>query len=125
VTRILIPYAAGMTALGALAWALASAWPTEAPDARAGILLASAAGVASLVVKALALRRGVSGALALTVGFFFARVVLWMGGVLWLRQHSGNVLSFTTGFCGVFGLGLFLEVSFLLSASRRRQRGAA
>lgn len=124
-TRIFIPYAASMVALGALAWALSAAWPLSAEDARAGVLLAAAAGVASLLVKALALRRGVSGALALTVGFFFARVALWVAGVLWLRQHAGNVEAFTTGFCGVFGLGLFLEVSFLLAASRRRQRGAA
>jgi hypothetical protein len=125
VTRIFIPYAAGMVALGALAWALASGWPPEAQDARAGILLATAAGVASLVVKALALRRGVSGALAWTVGFFFARVALWVAGVVFLRTHGGNVTAFTAGFCGVFGLGLFLEVSFILAASRRRQRGAA
>jgi hypothetical protein len=125
VTRIFIPYAAGMVALGALAWALASGWPQEAQDARMGILLASAAGVGSLLVKAIALRRGVSGALAWTVGFFFARVGLWMAGVLFLRSHTGNVSAFTAGFCGVFGLGLFLEVSFILAASRRRQRGAA
>ena len=124
-TRILIPYAAGMVALGALAWALASGWPQEAQDARTGILLAAAAGVASLGVKALALRRGVSGALAWTVGFFFARVALWIAGVLFLRGQGGNVTAFTAGFCGVFGLGLFLEISFILAASRRRQRGAA
>jgi len=125
VTRVFIPYAAGMLGLGALAWALASVWPLEASDARAGILLAAAAGVASLGVKALAVRRGVSGALAWTVGFFFARVALWVAGVVWLRAHAGNVAAFTTGFCAVFGLGLFLEVSFILAASRRRQRGVA
>jgi hypothetical protein len=115
-----------MAGLGFLAWALASAWPLQAEAARAGILLAAAAGVASLVVKALALRRGVSGALAWTVGFFFARVALWLAGVALLRSHSGNVVAFTTGFCAVFGLGLFLEISFILAASRqRRQRGAA
>jgi hypothetical protein len=122
---MLIPYAASMAALGGLAWVLAAGWPLLAADARAGVLLAAAAGVASLLVKAHALRRGVSGALALSVGFFFARVALWVAGVLWLRQHAGSVEAFTTGFCGVFGLGLFLEVSFLLAASRRRQRGAA
>ena len=125
-TRVFISYTAGMGALGALAWAIASAWPAQAPDARTGILLASVAGVASLGVKALALRRGVSGALAWTVGFFFARVALWMGGVMFLRSQAGNVAAFTTGFCAVFGLGLFLEISFVLAASRsRRQRGAA
>jgi len=125
VTRIFIPYAAGMVALGALAWALAGGWPQEAQDARTGILLAAAAGVASLLVKAIALRRGVSGALAWTVGFFFARVGVWVAAVLSLRSHGGNVAAFTAGFCGVFGLGLFLEVSFILAASRRAQRGAA
>jgi hypothetical protein len=124
VTRVFIPYAGGVLVLAALAWALASAWPTEAPDARLGILLAASAGVASLAVKALALRRGVSGALAWTVGFFFARVALWLASVVWLRGHSGNVAAFTAGFCAVFGLGLFLEVSFILAASRQ-QRGAA
>jgi hypothetical protein len=124
-TRVFIPYAAGMVALGALGWALASGWPDAAFDARAGILLAASAGVASLGVKALALRRGVSGALAWTVGFFFARVGLWVAGVVWLRGNFGNVVAFTTGFCAVFGLGLFLEVSFILAASRRQQRGAA
>jgi hypothetical protein len=114
-----------MVALGALAWALASGWPSDAEGARAGILLASAAGVASLGVKSIALGRGVSGALAWTVGFFFARVALWISGVLVLRSHGGNVSAFTAGFCGVFGLGLFLEVSFILAASRRRHRGAA
>lgn len=115
-----------MVGLGALGWALASAWPAQAPDARTGILLASSAGVASLLVKAFALRRGVSGALAWTVGFFFARVALWVAGVVVLRRTSGNVEAFTTGFCGVFGLGLFLEISFILAASRgRRHRGAA
>lgn len=114
-----------MVALGASAWALASGWPHEAQDARRGILLAACAGVASLLVKALAVRRGVSGALAWTVGFFFARVGLWVAGVLFLRSHGGNVSAFTAGFCGVFGLGLFLEVSFILAASRRAQRGAA
>jgi hypothetical protein len=114
-----------MVALGALAWALASGWPHEAQDARAGILLAASAGVASLLVKSLALRRGVSGALAWTVGFFFARVALWVAGVVFLRNHGGNVTAFTAGFCGVFGIGLFLEVSFILAASRRGHRGAA
>ncbi len=124
-TRVFLLYAAGMVALGALGWALASGWPGAAFEARAGILLATGAGLASLGVKALALRRGVSGALAFTVGFFFARVALWVAAVVWLRGHSGNVGAFTTGFCGVFGLGLFLEVSFILAASRRQQRGAA
>lgn len=124
-TRVFIPYAGGMVALGAVAWALASFWPSQLADARTGVLLAAASGVASLVVKALALRRGVSGALALSVGFFFARVALWMVGVLVLKSHAANVVAFTTGFCCVFGLGLFLEVSFILAASRRRQRGAA
>jgi hypothetical protein len=114
-----------MVALGALAWAFASAWPAQASDARLGILLAAAAGVASLLVKALAVRRAVSGALAWTVGFFFARVGLWMVAVTLLRSRGGNVSAFTAGFCGVFGLGLFLEVSFILAASRRRQRGTA
>jgi hypothetical protein len=124
VTRVFLPYAAGMAALGALAWALASGWPAEAQPARSGILLATAAGVASLVVKALALRRAVSGALAWTVGFFFARVALWMAAAVSVRSHGGNVSAFTAGFCGVFALGLFLEVSFILAASRHRQRGA-
>ena len=125
-TRVFIPYAAGMVGLGASGWALASAWPAQAQDARTGILLAAGAGVASLVVKAFALRKGVSGALAWTVSFFFARVGLWVAGVVVLRRHSGNVEAFTAGFCVVFGLGLFLEISFILAASRRRrQRGAA
>ncbi len=59
------------------------------------------------------------------MGFFLARVGLWVAGVMWLRGHSGKVGAFTTGFCAVFGLGLFLEVSFILAASRRQQRGAA
>jgi hypothetical protein len=123
--RVFIPYAAGMVALGALAWALASAWPAEARAAHDGILLAASAGVGSLVVKALALRRGVSGALGWTVGFFFARVGLWMAGASWLKGHGGNVAAFTTGFCAVFGIGLFLEISFILAASRQKQRGTA
>jgi hypothetical protein len=123
VSRVFIPYAGGMVALGAAAFALAALWPSA--DAERGVLLAASAGVASLAVKALALRRGVSGALALSVGFFFARVALWMAAFLWLKGHGGNVVAFTTGFCCVFGLGLFLEVSFILAASRRRQRGAA
>jgi hypothetical protein len=125
VTRVFVPYAAGTLALGGLAWALAAGWPAVAQDARLGVLLATAAGISSLAVKAFALRRGVSGALAFSVGFFFARVALWMAAAVAVRNQGGNVAAFTAGFCGVFGIGLFLEVSFILAASRRRQRGAA
>jgi hypothetical protein len=124
VTRVFIPYAAGMLALGASAFAVAAAWPEGANDARFGILLACAAGVISLAVKALALRRGVSGALAWTVAFFAARVALWLGGMAYLRSRAGNVAAFTAGFCAVFAVGLFLEISFILAASRQQQRGA-
>jgi len=113
-----------MVLLGAAAWAVAAAWPSAEADARAGAVLATAAGVGGLLVKSLALRRGVSGALAWAMGLFAARVALWMVAAAWLRAHGGNVAAFTAGFCAVFGLGLFLEVSFLLSASRAQPRGA-
>ena len=123
--RVFWPFAGGMVALGALSWALASAWPGSAPDARVGILLATVAGVGGMLVKAQALRRSVKGALGWTVALFFARVVLWGVGVAWMRSRGGNVQAFTAGFCAVFGVGLWLEISFVLAASRRRQRGAA
>ncbi len=114
-----------MVALGAVAWALAAAWPASVSGARTGIALAAAAGVGGLWVKAQALRKGVNGALGWTVALFFARVALWGAGVLWLRSQAGDVAAFTAGFCAVFGVGLWLEISFILVASRRRQRGAA
>lgn len=123
-TRLLLPFAAGMLALGAAGWAVAAAWPASAGDARTGVLLAAVAGLGGLWVKSKALRRGVNGALGWTVGLFFARVALWGAGVLWLRSHGGDAAAFTAGFCAVFGVGLWLEVSFILAASRRRQRGA-
>jgi hypothetical protein len=125
VTRVFVPFAGGMVALGALGWAVASAWPASAPDARAGIALATAAGVGGLLVKAQALRRSVKAALGWTVVLFFARVVLWGAGVAWLKSGGGNVEAFTAGFCAVFGVGLWLEISFVLVAARRRERGAA
>ncbi|MGO8968793.1 MAG: hypothetical protein ACLQDQ_04400 [Myxococcaceae bacterium] len=124
-TRVFIPFAAGMVALGALGFGLSAAWPESASDARLGVLLAVLSGLGGLLVKSQALRKGVNGALGWTVALFFARVLLWGAGVLWLRSHAGNAVAFTAGFCTVFGLGLLLEVSFLLVASRRRARGAA
>ncbi len=114
-----------MVALGACGWALAAAWPASVSGARTGIALATVAGVGGLLVKAQALRHSVNGALGWTVALFFARVALWGAGVLWLRSHGGDAAAFTAGFCGVFGVGLWLEISFILVASRRRQRGAA
>jgi hypothetical protein len=114
-----------MVALGALAWAVAALWPAAAVDARPGILLATGAGLGGLLVKAQALRRDVKGALGWTVALFFARVALWGAGVLWLKGRGGSVEAFTAGFCAVFGIGLWLEVSFVLAETHRRQRGAA
>jgi hypothetical protein len=114
-----------MVALGALAWAVASAWPSYASDARAGIVLATVAGLGGLLMKSQALRRGIKAALAWTVALFFARVALWGAGVAWLWSRGGNAQAFTAGFCGVFAVGLWLEISYVLAASRRRQRGAA
>ncbi len=114
-----------MVALSAVAWALAAAWPASVSGARTGIALAAVAGVGGLWVKAQALRKGVNGALGWTVALFFARVALWGAGVLWLRSQGGDVAAFTAGFCAVFGVGLWLEISFILVASRRRRRGAA
>jgi hypothetical protein len=114
-----------MVALGAVAWAVASLWPAAAVDARPGVLLATGAGLGGLWVKAQALRRGVKGALGWTVALFFARVALWGVGAVWLRRHGGSLEAFTAGFCAVFGIGLWLEVSFILAAHRRQQRGAA
>ncbi len=123
-TRVFLPFAAGMVALGGLGFALAAAWPDSARDARLGVALAVLSGIGGLGVKSQALRKGLNGALGWTVALFFARVLLWVAGVLWLRSHAGNAVAFTAGFCAVFGMGLLLEVSFLLVASRRRQRGA-
>jgi len=125
VTRLFLPFAGGMVALGALAWVVASAWPGFAADARTGIVLASAAGVGGLLMKAQALRRGVKAALAWTVALFFARVAVWGAGVAWLWSRGGNAQAFTAGFCSVFAVGLWLEISFILAASRRRQGGTA
>jgi|SRR5208283_1068775 len=124
-TRVFIPFAAAMLATGWVAWALAASWPDVTSDARLGILLAVVAGVGGLAVKSQALRRGVKAALAWTVALFFGRMALWGGGALWLRGHGGNAAAFTAGFCAVFGVELLLEVSFILVASRRRQRGTA
>jgi len=125
VTRLFVPFAVGMLVLGLLAWVVASAWPGVASDARAGSVLAAVAGVGGLAMKAQALLRGVKAALAWTVALFFARVALWGAGAAWFWTHGGSAQAFTAGFCAVFAVGLWLEISFVLAASRRRQRGAA
>jgi len=125
VTRLFLPFAGGMVALGALAWALAAGWPAYTSDARAGVVLATVAGLGGLLMKSQALRRGIKAALAWTVALFFARVAVWGAGVAWLWNRGGSAQAFTAGFCGVFAVGLWLEISFVLAASRRRQGGTA
>ncbi len=110
--------AAGVAVVGL---ALAAFLP-KAPEARQsafiGVVLAAATGVVALVLKRQAVRKDLKAAMKAVGVVFGLRAVGVVVGLLWAVQTGLSPVAFVAGFFGTYFVLQWIEVSYVMAASR-------
>jgi hypothetical protein len=101
--------------------ALAAFLP-KAPEARQsafiGVVLAAATGVVALVLKRQAVRKDLKAAMKAVGVVFGLRAVGVVVGLLWAVQTGLSPVAFVAGFFGTYFVLQWIEVSYVMAASR-------
>ncbi|WP_239470919.1 hypothetical protein [Archangium violaceum] len=101
--------------------ALAAFLPREAEarqSAVIGVTLAAVTGVVSLVLKRRAVRKDLNAALKVVGVVFGLRAVGVVVGLLWVVQRGLGAVAFVAGFFGTYFVLQWIEVSYVMAASR-------
>ncbi|PTL84536.1 hypothetical protein [Vitiosangium sp. GDMCC 1.1324] len=110
--------AAGVTGV---ALALAAFLPREAESRQAafiGVGLAAVTGVVALLLKRRAVSRDLNAALKVVGVVFGMRAVAVVVGLLWVVQRGLGSVAFVAGFFGTYFVLQWIEVSYVMAASR-------
>ena len=110
--------AAGVAVTGLV---LASFLPREAQarqSAFIGVVLAAVTGVVALVLKRRAVSRDLKAALSVLGVVFGVRAVCVVVGLLWVVRAGLGAVAFVAGFFGTYFVLQWIEVSYVMAASR-------
>ncbi len=95
---------------------------TRGPEARlaavVGVVLAAVTGVVGLVLKRRALRKDLNAALKVVGVVFGMRAVGVVVGLLWAVERGLGAVAFVAGFFGTYFALQWIEVSYVMAASR-------
>lgn len=126
-SRDTIPlYAALVGAVGVVGLAGAYSLPrnhAEQMSAFFGVASATFSGVFALSLKRWAMSRALKWALGTIVAVFFLRLLLVSAGLIAIRGRPGSITAFVIGFFCVYFVLQWLEISYVMVESKRRNRG--
>ncbi|QRK11880.1 hypothetical protein JQX13_18575 [Archangium violaceum] len=112
----------GLAAAAALVGlALAAFLPKDAESRQAafiGVGLAAVTGVVALLLKRRAVSRDLNAALKVVGVVFGMRAVGVVLGLLWVVQRGLGAVAFVAGFFGTYFVLQWIEVSYVMAASR-------
>lgn len=118
-------YAVAFLGVVAVAVTTVALWPDAGPLARrmalVGVALCAGSGVVSLWLKAQA--RTVNAALMALVMVFGFRAAMVVLGALLTSRVWGEAMPFVYGFFGTYFPLQWVEISFLVSQSKRQRQG--
>jgi len=83
-----------------------------------GVVLAAATGVVALVLKRQAVRKDLKAAMKAVGVVFGLRAVGVVVGLLWAVQTGLSPVAFVAGFFGTYFVLQWIEVSYVMAASR-------
>jgi hypothetical protein len=113
---------AGLAAGVAVVGLVVAAFLPKAPEARLsafiGVALAAATGVVALVLKRRAVRKDLKAALKAVGVMFGLRAVGVVAGLLWAVESGLSPVAFVAGFFGTYFALQWIEVSYVMAASR-------
>jgi hypothetical protein len=113
---------AGLAAVVAGVGLAVAAWLPRTPEARlsavVGVGLAAATGVVALVLKRRAVSRDLNAALKVVGWVFGMRAVGVVVGLLWVVTRGLEAVAFVAGFFGTYFALQWIEVSYVMAASR-------
>ncbi|WNG32852.1 hypothetical protein F0U60_03980 [Archangium minus] len=115
--------AAAVTGVGL---ALAAFLPKDAESRQAafiGVGLAAVTGVVALLLKRRAVSRDLNAALKVVGWVFGMRAVGVVVGLLWVVQRGLGAVAFVAGFFGTYFVLQWIEVSYVMAASRDAASG--
>jgi hypothetical protein len=114
------PFGLALSLASVAGWAL-----THSAAARLGVATSFASALLVLSLKAVAVRGSVKTALGISVLGLVLRLAVWVAGYGWARARGEDAGAYTLGFFGLFVVALCLEVTYVLVAAGRQERGAA
>lgn len=113
---------AGLAMGVAVTGLVVAAFLPKAPEARQsafiGVALAAATGVVALVLKRRAVRKDLKEALKAVGVMFGLRAVGVVAGLLWTVESGLNPVAFVAGFFGTYFALQWIEVSYVMAASK-------
>jgi len=119
-------YAGILVVIGA-AGLVGAAFLTRTPQARMGAFFGVAAsllsGLIALSLKRWALTKSLQWALGMIGASFFVRVVMVLVGLFVVMQRAASETAYMVGFFSVYFALQWVEVSYVLDASKRKDRG--
>ncbi len=101
--------------------ALAAFLPRMAEERLAavvGVALAAATGAVGLVLKRRAVRRDLTAAMKMVGVVFGMRAVGVVAGLVWVVTRGLSAVAFVAGFFGTYFVLQWIEVSYVMAASR-------
>ncbi|HEX8440950.1 hypothetical protein [Archangium sp.] len=113
---------AGLSAVVAVVGLAVAALAPKVPEARLsaviGVALAAVTGAVGLVLKRRALRKDLNAALKVVGVVFGMRAVGVVVGLLWVVERGLGAVAFVAGFFGTYFALQWIEVSYVMAASR-------
>jgi hypothetical protein len=113
---------AGLAAVVAVVGLAVAALAPRVPEARLaaviGVALAAVTGAVGLVLKRRALRKDLNAALKVVGVVFGMRAVGVVVGLLWVVERGLGAVAFVAGFFGTYFALQWIEVSYVMAASR-------
>lgn len=88
-----------------------------------GALLAVGSGAVGLLLKRRALRRDMVAALMVVAVVFGLRAALVVVGLVWVVRREWDVVAFVAGFFGTYFVLQWIELSYVMAASRNAAGG--
>lgn len=88
-----------------------------------GALLAVGTGAVGLWLKRRALRRDMVAALKVVAQVFGMRAAGVVVGLVWVVRHEWDVVAFVAGFFGTYFVLQWIELSYVMAASRNAAGG--
>ena len=88
-----------------------------------GVLLAAGTGAVGLWLKRRALRRDMVAALKVVAVVFGMRAALVVVGLVWVVRREWDVVAFVAGFFGTYFMLQWIELSYVMAASRNAAGG--
>jgi hypothetical protein len=113
---------AGLAAVVAVAGLAVAALVPRVPEARlaavVGVTLAAVTGAVGLVLKRRAVRKDLNAALKVVGVVFGMRAVGVVVGLLWVVDRGLGAVAFVAGFFGTYFALQWIEVSYVMAASK-------